>query len=149
MARRSLVLLKNDGILPLTSSVSKKILVTGPNANNHSVLGDWTKPQRKIKSLPFMKVLKRLEISEGIRLIYDSNENIRTLCEADIARTVAEATNYNYVVVVVGDNSLRHLGMKVKTAGENVARADIDLAGQQLSAVRHCKMKQGSYCYIC
>ena len=40
------------------------------------------------------------------------------------------------MVVVVGDNSLRHLGMKVKTAGENVARADIDLAGQQLELVQ-------------
>lgn len=137
MARRSMVLLKNDGILPLTSSASKKILVTGPNANNHSVLGDWTKPQPEDQVVTVYEGIKALGNERGHQVVlYDSNENIRTLNQADIARTAAEATHYDYVVVVVGDNSLRHLGMKVKTAGENVARADIDLAGEQLELVQ-------------
>ena len=46
-AREGIVLLKNNSILPLTKTPSKKykILVTGPNANNQSVLGDWHNPQ--------------------------------------------------------------------------------------------------------
>ena len=79
-------------ILPY-SSVSKKILVTGPNANNHSVL-EIGQSHQTIKSLPFMKVLKRLEQARH-QLIFMIHENIRTLCDADIARTAAEATNYN------------------------------------------------------
>ena len=39
-----MTLLKNDGILPLSSS-AKKIFVAGPNANNQTTLGDWVKPQ--------------------------------------------------------------------------------------------------------
>ncbi|ACV07872.1 exo-beta-d-1,3/1,6-glucosidase [Jonesia denitrificans] len=44
LTRRSLVLLANDGTLPLdaTLEVSKKIAVIGPNANDHQYqLGDW------------------------------------------------------------------------------------------------------------
>ena len=41
-ARKGIVLLKNNGILPLLETSSKKkIFVTGPNANNQSILGDW------------------------------------------------------------------------------------------------------------
>ncbi len=44
IARRALVLLENDGVLPIAadSSVSKKIAVVGPNAHDHQFqLGDW------------------------------------------------------------------------------------------------------------
>ncbi len=44
VTRRSLVLLENDGVLPIAaeSSVIKKIAVVGPNANDHQYqLGDW------------------------------------------------------------------------------------------------------------
>ena len=38
MARQSLVLLKNDGILPLDRSKLKRIAVIGPNGNSTSML---------------------------------------------------------------------------------------------------------------
>ena len=42
-AREAIVLLKNDRqILPLDRTKYKKILVTGPNADNQSILGDWS-----------------------------------------------------------------------------------------------------------
>ncbi|WP_040594247.1 glycoside hydrolase family 3 protein, partial [Timonella senegalensis] len=44
VTRRSLVLLENDGVLPIAAepSVIKKIAVVGPNANDHQYqLGDW------------------------------------------------------------------------------------------------------------
>ncbi|MDR1222552.1 MAG: glycoside hydrolase family 3 protein [Tannerella sp.] len=40
MARKSIVLLKNDGLLPLDRHKYRKILVTGPNADNQTILGD-------------------------------------------------------------------------------------------------------------
>ena len=41
--REAIVLLKNDRqILPLDRTKYKKILVTGPNADNQSILGDWS-----------------------------------------------------------------------------------------------------------
>ncbi len=42
--RKSIVLLKNNGILPL-SKEPRKIFITGPNANNQTVVGDWVLQQ--------------------------------------------------------------------------------------------------------
>jgi beta-glucosidase len=44
----------------------------------------------------------------------------------------------DYVIVVVGDNSMRYK-WKDKTAGENMARAELNLAGKQLELVRSLK----------
>ena len=44
IARESIVLLKNKAnVLPLKPNA--KILLTGPNADNHSILGDWVMRQ--------------------------------------------------------------------------------------------------------
>ena len=54
VARRSIVLLKNNKLLPLKKvKENKNILVTGPNANNHSILGDWTlnQPENRVKTI--------------------------------------------------------------------------------------------------
>ena len=45
-ARQSIVLLKNDGILPLDVRKYKRVLVTGLNSNNQGILGDWSARQR-------------------------------------------------------------------------------------------------------
>ena len=47
LAREGIVLLKNNDVLPLNKhpNTKNKILVTGPNANNQSILGDWHSPQ--------------------------------------------------------------------------------------------------------
>ena len=44
-AVKSVVLLTNDGILPLDASKSMRVLVTGTNADNQTILGDWALPQ--------------------------------------------------------------------------------------------------------
>ena len=66
---------------------------------------------------------------------HDSNKDILNITPTDISSTVAMAKDYDYIFVVVGDNSLRHLKNK-KTAGENMARAKLDLAGNQLNLVK-------------
>ncbi len=45
-ARQSIVLLKNDGILPLQQGKYKRILVTGINADDENILGDWSAQQK-------------------------------------------------------------------------------------------------------
>ena len=41
IADHAITLLKNDNRLPINNIDSKQILVTGPNANNNTTLGDW------------------------------------------------------------------------------------------------------------
>ena len=44
-ARQGLVLLKNDGLLPLMKDRYRRIFVVGPNADSQTILGDWAMPQ--------------------------------------------------------------------------------------------------------
>ena len=137
IARKSIVLLQNNqGILPLKKLNKTRILVTGPNANNHSILGDWTKPQPKENVITVFEGIKSIASKKGFQVdFHDSNSDILNITATDISSTVEVAQDYDYVFVVVGDNSLRHLKKK-KTAGENMARANINLAGNQLNLVK-------------
>ena len=137
IARKSVVLLNNrSGTLPIITSNKIKILVTGPNSNNHSILGDWTKPQPKENVVTIFEGIKMIGSQNGFQVdFHDSNKDILNISPEDISSTVAMAKDYDYVFVVVGDNSLRHLKNK-KTAGENMARAKLNLAGNQLNLVK-------------
>jgi beta-glucosidase len=53
VARRSLVLLRNDGLLPLSPSQPLRIAVIGPNADDpHTQLGDWAGASGQIDWMP-------------------------------------------------------------------------------------------------
>ena len=137
IARKSIVLLKNSNrSLPISFEKKNRILVTGPNANNHSILGDWTKPQPDENVVTIFEGINKIGSEKGFEIdFHNSNSDILNISENDILSTVVIAKDYDYVFVVVGDNSLRHLNKK-KTAGENMARANINLAGNQLELVK-------------
>ena len=140
IARKSIVLLKNSNrTLPINFEKKNRILVTGPNANNHSILGDWTKPQPEENVVTIFEGIEKIGSQKGFEIdFFDSNSDILNISENDILSTVDIAKDYDYVFVVVGDNSLRHLNKK-KTAGENMARSKINLAGNQLKLVKSLK----------
>jgi len=142
IARKSIVLLKNSNLaLPINYEKKSKILVTGPNANNHSILGDWTKPQPEDNVFTIFDGINKIGSEKGFEVdFYDSNSDILNISDKDILSTSEVAKGYDYVIVVVGDNSLRHLNKK-KTAGENMARANLNLAGNQLKLVRELYKK--------
>ena len=137
IARKSIVLLKNSNrTLPINFEKKNRILVTGPNANNHSILGDWTKPHPEENVVTIFEGIEKIGSQKGFEVdFFDSNSDILNISENDILSTVDIAKDYDYVFVVVGDNSLRHLNKK-KTAGENMARSKINLAGNQLKLVK-------------
>ena len=142
IARKSIVLLKNSNlVLPINFEKKNRILVTGPNANNHSILGDWTKPQPEDNVFTIFYGINKIGSEKGFEVdFYDSNSDILNISDKDILSTSEVAKDYDYVIVVVGDNSLRHLNKK-KTAGENMARANLNLAGNQLKLVRELYKK--------
>jgi beta-glucosidase len=132
MARKSIVLLKNDGLLPFKAE-KQKILVTGPNAHNNTILGDWALAQPEENVITIYEGIQALGESYGHQVdFHDSNEDIRSISDLDIKRAVKKAKKYDSIFLVIGDNSMRHLGEGNKVAGENVARAALDLAGNQL-----------------
>ena len=141
LAREGIVLLKNNDVLPLNNSQNSKnkILVTGPNANNQSILGDWHMPQPEDNVYTVFEGINQIGSEMGYIVDYhNSNENIKKISDDDIINTIEIASQYDIVIVVVGDNSMRYKWNQ-KTAGENTARADLNLAGKQLDLVRRLK----------
>ncbi len=141
LAREGIVLLKNNDVLPLNNSQNSKnkILVTGPNANNQSILGDWHMPQPDENVYTVFEGINQIGTEMGYVVDYhNSNENIKKISDDDIINTIEIASQYDIVIVVVGDNSMRYKWNQ-KTAGENTARADLSLAGKQLELVRRLK----------
>ena len=132
-ARKSIILLKNDNsFLPFEGK--KKILVTGPNANNHRVMGDWAleQPEENIQT-----------IYEGFKMVFNkstvdfinSGESLRHPRDEEMTEAIAKAPEYDLVVAVVGSNSLRY-EKNEKNCGENIDRATINLQGNQLKLVQ-------------
>ena len=136
-ARKGIVLLKNNGILPLQKTTSKKkIFVTGPNANNQSILGDWHAAQPDENVITIYEGIKTLGETKGYAVnFFNSGENIRNIKSSKIKEASEKAKNADYAIVVVGDNSMRYK-WKDKTAGENMGRANLDLFGKQLELVQ-------------
>jgi len=139
-ARKGIVLLKNSNLLPLNKiKNSKNILVTGPNANNQSILGDWHAAQPDENVTTIYEGIKDLGESKGYDVsFFDSGDNIRKISNKNIQNTVDASKDADFIIVVVGDNSMRYK-WKDKTAGENMARAELNLAGKQLELVRSLK----------
>lgn len=141
-ARKSLVLLRNEGdLLPLRKNL-KKVLVTGPNANNTALLGDWTAPQ------PAENVITVLE---GIRAAVSPTTEVRFVDsgrvfeETDEGITLAaeQARDADVAIVVLGENETRYDEAGVldrhrreRTGGEGADRADLTLVGRQMELVR-------------
>ena len=156
-ARESIVLLKNDGILPLGSGISmersdsgslrgtplspprgrrgvdgfvlRRIFVVGPNVDSQTILGDWAAPQ------PDSLVITVLE---GIKAEF-TGATIDTLCfggkisnvdAKGIAVAIHKAAAADVCIVVAGENSQRYSAFG-RTCGENCDRDDLDLPGMQ------------------
>ena len=139
-AQKGIVLLKNQGLLPLKKTTSKKrILVTGPNANNQTILGDWHSAQPNENVTTILEGIKKVGNQKGYEVdFFDSGENIRKINDNAISKAAQIASDFDYVVVVVGDNAMRYR-WKDKTAGENMGRAALDLPGKQLALVKAIK----------
>lgn len=139
-ARKSIVLLKNENnLLPFKTPAN--ILVTGPNANNHRTLGDWTLPQPEENIVTVFEGLE--EVFKGSKVdFFDSGESLLKPVDR-IGEAATIAANYEAVVVVVGSNSLRY-DRKEKNCGENVDRANINLMGNQLELIQEIYKKNNN-----
>lgn len=128
-ARQGIVLLKNDGILPLKEGQYRRIFVVGPDADSQTIMGDWAAPQPEENVIT---VLKGIRSMCGDAVIEDMcfDGKILSIDDAGIsaARRKASASDLN--IVVVGENSQRYSSYGI-TCGENNDRDNLQLPGRQ------------------
>lgn len=135
-SRESLVLLKNDGTLPLDASILRKVAVVGPNADETSFVHTHYGPLATEAVSVLGGLRKALDgkaeivYAKGCELVdatWPDSELIPadpTLAEAEqIAEAVRLAKESDVAVVVLGGG--------IRTCGENKSRSSLDLPGHQ------------------
>lgn len=133
MAEKSVVLLKNENLLPLDLSKYRNILVTGPNANSQAILGDWALEQPDENVVTILEGIKEQAVNKQV-IFYDFGDDVRLNDMKRVNEAAAIAKKCDLAIVVVGENPLRY--QKNKSTGENVDRMSLDLLGVQEELVR-------------
>ncbi len=134
-ARETLVLLQNNGLLPLDSAKVKSIAVVGPNADDAiNQLGDWclgspqhppeagTQPREKVTTV--LDGIRAL-VPQGCAVSYSRGCSIDDDDLSGVPAAVAAAQAADVVVAVVGDS--------LKYVGEEKSTATLELQGGQLA----------------
>ena len=133
-ARKSVVLLKNDGLLPLSKDRYRRVLVTGINADDHNILGDWSADQKPENVITVLEGLKMVS-PETDFVFVDQGWDPRNMSRAKVDRAASVARTCDLNIVVAGEYMYRGRWTE-RTSGEDTDRSDIDLVGLQNELIR-------------
>ena len=144
VAQKSIVLLKNNGLLPLSKDI-KSIAVIGPNADNpYNQLGDYTSPQAEGKVVTVLEGIRRAVPDTHIE--YVKGCAVRDTSTNNIDAAISAASACDVTVLVVGGSSARDFKtdysetgaatgssnlLSDMECGEGMDRASLTLAGRQ------------------
>ncbi len=151
-AARSLVLLKNDGVLPLATS-ARRIALVGPLADDATeMLGTWSAHGRPEDVVTLAAGLRArlaqsatLTVARGCELLpagprtralpdgsvvidEDATRSSVTAVEADFEQAIVAAREADVIIAAVGEPR--------GWSGENASRADLSLTGRQPELLR-------------
>ena len=148
-ARESVVLLKNDGILPLKNDI-RSIAVIGPNADNiYNQLGDYTAPQRPGEVVTVFDGI-RSHVNPSTKVTYVKGCSIRDSQDANFNEAVKAVKAADVTVLVVGGSSARDFKTSYESTGaavvndhisdmdcgEGYDRVSIELSGLQEDLIK-------------
>ncbi|MDF3069376.1 MAG: bglX [Polyangiaceae bacterium] len=131
-ARESIVLLANDGILPLVGAELTRVAVVGPNADNADAqLGDWSlgspqygpeygKHPRELTTTVLDGIRARLPHAE---VTHETAGDLWSKNPAQLAQALELSSRAELTIIVVGDD--------IPFVGETRSTATLELLGNQ------------------
>lgn len=123
VARQGTVLLKNEGVLPLSKSM-KNLAVIGSNADMmYNQLGDYTAPQERAAITTVLDGIRKA-VSPSTRVTYVKGCAIRDVTTSDIPAAVKAAQAADAVVLVLGGSSARDFKTKYIETGAATVSSD-------------------------
>ena len=138
-SRNSIVLLKNtpplsEGaggrlLLPLDEIRYKRVLVTGINANDQNIMGDWSEPQPDDQVVTVLEGL-RMTSPQTEFLFVDQGWDPRNMSQAKVDEAVAAAEQCDLNIVCCGEYMMRYRWSE-RTSGEDTDRDNLNLVGLQ------------------
>jgi beta-glucosidase len=139
-ARRAAVLLKNDGVLPLSAGRLRTLAVIGPNAAVARLGGYSGQPRQAVSVLDGIRAhvgnRVRIVTAEGVRITQSDDwwaDNVELADPQENARRIQEAVRVargaDAIVLVLGDTEQTS---REGWAGNHLGdRASLDLVGEQ------------------
>ena len=129
-SRNSIVLLKNENdLLPLDVQKYKKVLVTGINANDQNIMGDWSELQPEDQVWTILRGLKSVSPTTDFKFV-DQGWDPRNMSQAQVNAAVAAAKDCDLNIVCCGEYMMR-FRWNERTSGEDTDRDNLDLVGLQ------------------
>lgn len=135
-ARESIVLLKNNGVLPLRKDL-RSIAVIGPNADDgENQLGDYL-PKIVLQKISTVLDGVKGKVSPATKVIFARGAGVLGADQSGFPEAQRAAKNADAAIVVVGENGWRTAaGKRDATNGEGYDVASLDLTGVQEDLVR-------------
>ncbi|MCM3725788.1 glycoside hydrolase family 3 C-terminal domain-containing protein [Neobacillus cucumis] len=121
LAQKSIVLLKNNGVLPLKKEKGK-IAVIGPFANNKDLLGPWQFSRYSDKTVTLIEGLKSKFVNQS-NLLFAEGCRVDSEMEGGIEEALQQAKQADVIILALGENSVM--------SGEAASRMDIELPEAQ------------------
>lgn len=121
LARKSIVLLKNDGVLPLRND-GRTVALIGPFAASQDLLGPWQFSRYGMETVTLRDGL----VAKGFtseRLLVASGCGVDSEIEGGFDKALTAATRADVVVLALGEDS--------NMSGEAASRTDIELPAVQ------------------
>ena len=127
VARKSIVLLRNENILPLSKEV-KKLAVVGPlAADKDNLIGFWSAAGEGQHCVSLVDGIRN-KLGTGVELLTAKGCEITGNDRSGFAEAVEQASQADAVVVAIGESR--------EMSGEAASRADISLPGVQEELVK-------------
>lgn len=124
LASKSIVLLKNDNVLPL--STSQHIALIGPFAGSKDILGSWSWKGAEGDIHTLEQVFKEKISAANVKVA--TCEAVHALTETELAQAIEVAKYADVIVLALGESS--------EMSGEGGSRSDIRLPQAQLELVQ-------------